>query len=98
VNQPAAAAFVRESLMAQPPEGYAGATAKRCRGHHGGPVADRVPNPLITGDEDCTAPPDVGRAMASAILGADFRMLAACGHWPTIERARGQLHADAFFV
>jgi 3-oxoadipate enol-lactonase len=88
VNQPAAAAFVRESLMAQPPEGY----ARNCEALAEATTADlsriACPTLLITGDEDRTAPPDVGRAMASAILGADFRMLAACGHWPTIERAK----------
>jgi pimeloyl-ACP methyl ester carboxylesterase len=97
VNQPAATAFVRESLMAQSPEGY----ARNCEALSEAVAADlsRIECPvlLITGDQDRTAPPDVGRAMASAIKGAEFQMLSACGHWPTIERAKQVNYALTVF-
>lgn len=97
VNQPAAAAFVRESVMAQPPEGY----ARNCEALAEARSADlsriACPTLLITGDQDRTAPPDAGRAMASAIKGAEFQVLTACGHWATIERAKQVNYALTLF-
>ncbi len=97
MNQPAATAFVRESLMAQPPEGY----ARNCEALSEARSADlpriACPTLLITGDQDRTAPPDVGRAMASAIRGAQFQLLTACGHWATIERAKQVNYALTVF-
>ena len=87
-NQPAAIAFVRESVLGQPPDGY----ARNCEALALATAADlsglKVPTLLITGDEDKTAPQDVGRALASAISGAEFHLITACGHWVTIERAK----------
>ncbi len=97
VNQPAAAAFVRESIMAQPPEGY----ARNCEALAEARSADlsriACPTLLITGDQDRTAPPDTGRAMASAIKGAEMQVLTACGHWATIERAKQVNYALTVF-
>ena len=96
-NQPAAAAFVRESLMAQPAEGY----ARNCEALAEARAAEvsRVACPvlLLTGDQDRTAPPDVGRALASAIGSAQFQVLAGCGHWATIERAKQVNYALTLF-
>ncbi len=99
VNQPAAAAFVRESLMAQLPEGY----ARNCDALAEARSADlsriACPTLLITGDQDRTAPPDVGRAMASAIRGAELQVLSGCGHWATVERAKQVNYAlTAFYA
>jgi pimeloyl-ACP methyl ester carboxylesterase len=97
VNQPAVAAFVRESLMAQPPEGY----ARNCEALAEARSADlsriACPTLLLTGDQDRTAPPDVGRAMASAIRDARFQLLTGCGHWTTIERAKQVNYASTAF-
>ena len=97
VNQPAAAAFVRECVMAQPPEGY----ARNCEALAEARSADlsriACPTLLITGDQDRTAPPDVGRAMASAIWSADLQVLTACGHWATVDRAKQVNHALTVF-
>jgi pimeloyl-ACP methyl ester carboxylesterase len=88
INQPAAAAFVRESVMAQPPEGY----ASNCEALADALAADlsRIACPvlLVTGDQDRTAPPDTARAMASAIRHAELHVLDGCGHWATTERAK----------
>ena len=97
VNQPAAAAFVRESLMAQSPEGYARncealADAAAARFNH-----ITCPVLLLTGDEDRTAPPDVARAMASALADAQVQILPGCGHWATIERAKQVNYALTLF-
>jgi pimeloyl-ACP methyl ester carboxylesterase len=96
-NNPAATSFVRESIMAQPPEGY----ARACEALSALKRADlsglRCPTLLLTGDQDRTAPPDTGAALAGTIAGAEFRVLDGCGHWATIERAKQVNYAMALF-
>ena len=95
VNQPAAAAFVRESLMAQDPEGY----ARNCEALAAARPADLgrigVRVLLLTGDQDRTAPPDVARAIASELADAECVILPGCGHWTPIERAKQVSYAMA---
>jgi 3-oxoadipate enol-lactonase len=87
---PAAAAFVRESLMHQDPEGY----AKSCECLADAKAADveRIvaPTLLVTGDEDTVAPPQAVRAMAERLTGVKdgvrVVVLNKCGHWTPIER------------
>ena len=97
VNQPSAAAFVRQSLMAQSPEGY----ARNCEALAEAEAADlsriQCPVLLLTGDEDRTAPPDVGRAIASALSIAELQVLAGCGHWTTVERPKQVSYAMTVF-
>ena len=97
VNQPAAAAFVRECIMAQPAEGY----ARNCEALAACTSADlsriACPTLLLTGDQDRTAPPDTGRALASRIHGAELQILAGCGHWATIERPKQVNYAMTVF-
>ncbi|MGF1611805.1 MAG: alpha/beta fold hydrolase [Kiloniellales bacterium] len=85
---PAAAAFVRESLMRQCPEGY----AKTCEALAEVKAADagRIDCPalLITGEDDPVAPPQATRALAERIKGAQVVVLPRCGHWSGIERPR----------
>jgi pimeloyl-ACP methyl ester carboxylesterase len=86
-NNPAAIAFVRESLLRQPPEGYAVA----CEALAAAVAADvgRIvcPTLLVTGEDDAVAPPSVARAMAERIQGARVHVLPRCGHWTTLEQA-----------
>ncbi len=85
-RNPAAAAFVRESILRQTPEGY----ARTCEALASARAADhrevRCPVLLITGEEDATAPPSVARMLADRITGARVKILPRCGHWPTVER------------
>jgi 3-oxoadipate enol-lactonase len=89
-RSPAAAAFVRESLMRQDPEGY----AKSCECLADAKAADveRIvaPTLLITGDEDTVAPPQAVRTMAERLTGVKdgvrVVVLNKCGHWTPIER------------
>ncbi len=86
-NQPVVAAFVRELVMRQPPEGY----AQSCEALAAATPADieriRVPTLLVTGDEDAIAPPGNVRAMQARISGARVTVFNRCGHWTTLERA-----------
>ena len=86
---PAAAAFVRESLMRQDPDGY----ARNCEGLADAvaAVVERIEVPvlLMTGDEDGVAPPQAVRALGERLQGSkDVRtvVLSRCGHWTPIER------------
>jgi 3-oxoadipate enol-lactonase len=97
VNQPAAAAFVRESLMAQPAEGY----ARSCEALAELKAADlsriRCRVIVLNGDQDRTSPPEVGRALGSALADAHVQILPGCGHWATIERAKQVNYALTLF-
>jgi 3-oxoadipate enol-lactonase len=86
---PAAAAFVRESLMRQDPDGY----ARNCDAlANTRPAAvERILAPvlLVTGEEDGVAPPQSVRALAERLTGARgvrTVILPRCGHWTPIER------------
>ncbi len=96
-NGPAIAAFVRESVMGQSPEGYARNCEVVADAHSADLARIACPTLLVTGDEDRTAPPDVGRALASAIKGAEFQVLAGCGHWAPVERAKQLNYALTVF-
>lgn len=86
-TQPVTVAFVRESLMAQDPEGY----ARTCEALADAQAADvsRIDAPalLVTGDEDAIAPPQAARTIASRMSRARAEILPRCGHWTPIERA-----------
>ena len=85
-----AAAFVRESLMAQDPDGY----ARSCEALAEAQAADTAkivcPTLLVTGDEDAVAPPQSVRMMAEKLKASrgEVRVvvLARCGHWTPVEK------------
>jgi 3-oxoadipate enol-lactonase len=82
----AAVAFVRESLMAQDPNGY----ARSCEALAEMQAADAskigCPTLLVTGDEDVVSPPQSVRMMAQKIAGSRVETLRGCGHWTPIEK------------
>jgi pimeloyl-ACP methyl ester carboxylesterase len=85
-RNPAAAAFVRESLMGQDPEGY----ARSCEALAEAQPADTsrlaCPTLLVTGDEDPVSPPASVRAMGERIKGSRVEVLRGCGHWAPVEK------------
>jgi pimeloyl-ACP methyl ester carboxylesterase len=87
-ENPAAFAFVRESLMRQDPEGY----AQTCEALAAAVPAEAgriiCPTLLVNGEDDAVAPPSVARSLAERLSGARVVILNRCGHWPTIERPR----------
>jgi pimeloyl-ACP methyl ester carboxylesterase len=99
---PAAAAFVRESLMRQDPEGY----ARTCEALADAKAAavERITagTLLVTGDEDVVAPPQSVRAMAerlsAARAGPRTVVLSRCGHWTPIERPKNARASCASFL
>jgi 3-oxoadipate enol-lactonase len=85
-GNPAAVAFVRESLMRQDGEGY----ARTCEALAKATAADArlisVPTLIVAGSDDPVAPASVGQTLADRIRGAKAVVLDGCGHWMTIEK------------
>ncbi len=88
-QRPVAAAFVRESLMRQTPDGYARSCDALAEAQAANISQLRCPALLVTGDEDPVAPPQAVRMMAEKLAqsGAwvQTEVLRHCGHWTPIE-------------
>ena len=88
-RSPAAAAFVRESLMRQDPDAYARSCDALANAQAAAVERIQAPVLLVTGDEDGVAPPTSVRALAERLSGAHgvrTVILPRCGHWTPIER------------
>lgn len=83
---PVAVAFVRESLCAQDPEGYARTCEALAAAQPAAIESIDAPVLLVAGDEDAVAPVQAARDIASRIDGAQIETLTRCGHWMTVER------------
>ncbi len=88
-HNPAAAAFLRQSLLAQTAEGYAANCEAAAAAEHVDLARVGCPVLALTGDADRSTPVDVMRAFTSQLAGPVSRVvLPGCGHWATVERAR----------
>jgi 3-oxoadipate enol-lactonase len=86
-DKPEVAAFVRELVMRQDPEGYARNCEALAAATDPGPVAANLPLLLITGDDDKVGPPDASRDIATAHGTATVEILPGIGHWTALEAA-----------
>ena len=87
---PLAVSFVRESLTRCDPLAYAASCEALADAQPA--AAERIAAPvlLVTGEDDAVTPPQVMRALADRLHGADpvrTRVLPRCGHWTPVERA-----------
>jgi pimeloyl-ACP methyl ester carboxylesterase len=85
--RPEIAAFVREFLMRQDPEGYALSCEALADAQPAQVESLKVPALLITGSEDAVSPPAAVRALAKRIPGSRITIVDSCGHWATVECA-----------
>jgi pimeloyl-ACP methyl ester carboxylesterase len=85
-RNPLAVALVRESLMRQPPDGYARSCDALADSQAAAIDAITAPTLLVTGDEDAVAPPQAVRAIHERIRASRLVVLPRCGHWTTFER------------
>lgn len=85
-EQPAAVAFVRESVLRQTPAGYARTCRALAEGSKAALDAIVCPTLLVSGTEDKTAPPPVAEALSAAITGSKLVLLPDCGHWTLTEK------------
>ena len=87
-DKPEVAAFVRELIMRQDPEGYARNCEALATATDPGPVDPGLPLLLITGGDDKTGPPEVSQAIAAAHGSATVTVIDGTGHWTALEAAR----------
>ena len=86
-DKPEVAAFVRELIMRQDPEGYARNCEALATATDPGPVAPGLPLLLITGGDDKTGPPEVSQSIAAAHGSATVTVIDGIGHWTALEAA-----------
>jgi 3-oxoadipate enol-lactonase len=86
-RRPEVAAFVRELVMRQDPEGYARNCEALGAATDPGPVASSLPLLLITGDDDKVGPPEASQELADAHGNAAVEILPGVGHWSALEAA-----------
>jgi len=84
-TQSSTVAFVRESLMRQPAEGYARLCEALAEAGKAEPARLACPTLLVTGDQDATSPVAAVEAMSQALSDARLVVLPACGHWASVE-------------
>jgi 3-oxoadipate enol-lactonase len=87
-DKPEVAAFVRELIMRQDPEGYARNCEALAAATDPGPVDPGLPLLLITGSDDKTGPPEVSQAIAGVHGSATVTVIDGIGHWTALEAAR----------
>jgi pimeloyl-ACP methyl ester carboxylesterase len=86
-ENPAAVAFVRESLLRQPPDGYARNCDALSKARAVDPRRIKAPILLIAGSDDPVAPVSMGQVLSDGIAGAAMIVLDRCGHWITLEKS-----------
>jgi 3-oxoadipate enol-lactonase len=87
-ERPEVAAFVRELVMRQDPEGYARNCEALAAATDPGPVDPKLPLLLVTGSDDKVGPPEASQELATAHGSATVEILPGVGHWTAIEAAR----------
>ena len=85
-NRPVAVAFVRESIMRQNPEGYAGHCEALAKAQAVDHRLISAPALLVAGDSDPVAPAGTARSLAERLKGASVVVLDRSGHWLTLEK------------
>lgn len=86
-DKPEVAAFVRELVMRQDPEGYARNCEALAAATDPGPIDPKLPLLLITGSDDEVGPPEAGQELADAHGSAVVEIVAGIGHWTALEAA-----------
>ncbi|GAB2985801.1 alpha/beta hydrolase [Amycolatopsis acidiphila] len=86
-TKPEVAAFVRELVMRQDPEGYARNCEALAAATDPGPIARELPLLLVTGAEDKVGAPPVSEQLAAAHGNATLEILPGIGHWTALEAA-----------
>jgi 3-oxoadipate enol-lactonase len=87
-DKPEVAAFVRELVMRQDPEGYARNCEALAAATDPGPISSDLPLLLVTGSEDKVCPVAVSQALADAHGSAKVAVIDGIGHWTALEDAR----------
>jgi len=97
-EKPEVQSFVRESVMRQPPEGYALTCEALSKARAVEWARIKAPTLLVTGDADPVAPVSMAQVLADRIAGASLSVLDRCGHWATIEKPQESSRRLADFL
>ncbi len=97
-DKPAAVAFVRESLMRQPPEGYAKSCEALSKARAFPVERIAIPVLLVAGDTDPVAPPSMATALKDRMPNAKMVLLERSGHWIPIEKPEESSRLIAEFL
>jgi pimeloyl-ACP methyl ester carboxylesterase len=87
-DKPEVAAFVRELVMRQDPEGYARNCEALADATDPGPIDPNLPLLLITGSDDKVGPPDASQELAAVHGSATVEIVPGVGHWTALEAAQ----------
>jgi 3-oxoadipate enol-lactonase len=87
-GQPEIAAFVRELVMRQDPEGYARNNEALAAATDPGPVDPGLPLLVVAGRDDTLSPPAVSEQIAGPHRGTAVQFIDDVGHWIPLEDAR----------
>jgi 3-oxoadipate enol-lactonase len=86
-------ARMREMIVATPPAGYASATEVVAHLDLRPDLGQiRAPTLVLSGSEDPACPPDIGRALATGIPGAEFFEVEGAAHLGNLERPEAVTH------
>lgn len=85
-GQPVTVAYVRDSIAAQDPEGFARNCIALAEAQSARTELIRCPVLVVNGDEDIVTPLSAARALAGRLADARVEVLGRCGHWPMLER------------
>jgi 3-oxoadipate enol-lactonase len=96
-QQPAVLALVRESVMRQPPEGYAQSCEALAQAQSAAIEGIHVPTLLATGDQDGVAPVAHVMAMSRRIPASRITVFEGCGHWTPFEKPQACMQALQHF-
>jgi 3-oxoadipate enol-lactonase len=87
-RHPEIAAFVRELVMRQDPEGYARNNEALAAATDPGPISGGLPLLLVAGRDDLLSPPSIASQLADAHGGAEVQVIDDIGHSIPLEAAR----------
>lgn len=89
-TQPVSVAYVRDSITAQDPEGFARNCVALAEARAARLELIRCPTLIVNGDEDVVTPLSGARQLADRLGSGDtiarVEVLGRCGHWPMLER------------
>jgi pimeloyl-ACP methyl ester carboxylesterase len=85
-NQPVTVAYVRDSISAQDPEGFARNCEALADARSAALDLIRCPVLIVNGDEDQVTTLSGARALAARLANARVEVFGRCGHWPMFER------------
>jgi 3-oxoadipate enol-lactonase len=97
-DHPALAAFVRELLFRQDPQGYAACCEALANAVTPDYASIHSPVLLIAGSDDKTSPPELSESLVKEISSASVEVISDVGHWHAVEAADQVTSALRAFV